>query len=69
MKRSKPDQNQQPTAGCLEVLLPATAEFPEERSMRFILMTAESHLETLNSGKLLNPSEHESKDSTSLQAF
>ena len=64
MKISKSDQNQRPTSGCLEVLLPPTLEFPEGSSARFILMTPESYLETLNSGSLLDPSAHEPKDSS-----
>lgn len=45
------------------MLLPPTLEFPEGWSARFILMMPKSYLETLNPGKLLNPSEHSPEDS------
>ena len=56
-------------SGCLDVRLPPTLECPEGDSMRFILMTPESYRETLHSGKLLRPSDHESKDSDSPPTF
>lgn len=64
-------QNQTPpeTSGCLSVLLPATPEFPQESSARFVLMTPESYLQTLHSGKLLEPLVPDSKDSDFAQAF
>jgi len=67
-EQQTPDLQPQQTSGCLDVLLPATATEPE-RSVRFILMTQESYLETLNSGKLLNPSAHKPKDSDSVPVF
>jgi len=69
-EQQTPDPQPQPqqTSGCLDVLLPATATEPE-RSIRFILMTEESYLETLNSGKLLNPSAHKLSDSDSDPVF
>ncbi len=67
MKTTKPTQPE--TAGCLSVLLPATPEFPEESSARFVLMTPDAYEATLHSGKLLQPSDHESKASDSDEGF
>lgn len=59
MSASIPKPTVGESAGCLTVRLPATEESPEESTARFILMTTESCLETLHSGKLLNPVAHE----------
>ncbi len=59
----------QETAGCLTVHLPATPEFPDESTARFVLMTPDAYEEALSSGRLVQPSDHEPKTSDSDEGF